>query len=368
MTVAFYISGHGFGHASREVEVINALHLARPDWRIVIRSAVAPGLLARSIRGPYQLVGGPCDTGIIQKSSVEHDDEATVRAAMEFYATFKERVDDEARQLRALDVTLIVADIPPIAFAVGARLGIPTVAIANFTWDWIYEEHPGFMPVGREIIETIRAVYRSATLALELPFAGGFDVFPDVRRLPLVARRPTQGRAATRRHFGLPDTGRVALLSFGGYGLPELDLASIDCRDHWTVATTDQTSPGATAMPHVRFISNAALATGRVRYEDLVAAVDVVITKPGYGIISECVAAGTPMVYTSRGHFREYDLLVEAMPAVLRCQYIDRGDLFAGRWGAAIDDVLARPDPPETMATNGADVAAGILAAMAPRG
>jgi len=45
VTVAFYISGHGFGHASREVEIINALQLARPDWRIVIRSTVAPSLL-----------------------------------------------------------------------------------------------------------------------------------------------------------------------------------------------------------------------------------------------------------------------------------------------------------------------------------
>ena len=304
VTVAFYISGHGFGHASREVEIINALHVARPGWRIVIRSAVSPALLARSVKGPYHLVEGPCDTGIMQRSSVEHDDEATVRAALEFYSTFDARVEAEARMLRALGVTLIVADIPPLALAAGARLGIPAVAIANFTWDWIYETHPGFLPAGADTLETIRAAYRSAALALELPFAGGFDIFTDVRQLPLVARRPTQGRAITRRHFGLPETGRIALLSFGGYGLPELDLAAIDCRDHWTIATTDQTSPGATAMPHVRFISSATLAPGMVRYEDLVAAVDVVITKPGYGIISECVAAGTPMVYTSRGHFR----------------------------------------------------------------
>ena len=37
------------------------------------------------------------------------------------------------------------------------------------------------------------------------------------------------------------------------------------------------------------------------RYEDLVAAVDVVLTKPGYGIVSECVANDTALLYTSRG-------------------------------------------------------------------
>ena len=38
MTVVFYISGHGFGHASRQVEVINALAARRPDVRIAVRS------------------------------------------------------------------------------------------------------------------------------------------------------------------------------------------------------------------------------------------------------------------------------------------------------------------------------------------
>ena len=51
------------------------------------------------------------------------------------------------------------------------------------------------------------------------------------------------------------------------------------------------------------------------RYEDLVAAVDVVATKPGYGIIAECAAHQTALLYTSRGHFIEYEVLVQEMPA-----------------------------------------------------
>ena len=81
------------------------------------------------------------------------------------------------------------------------------------------------------LIPRLRQAYAKATLALELPFAGGFDVFPRVRRIPLVARRPTRDRATTRAHFGLPLDGRVALLSFGGYGLGSLDVGRLDCLD-----------------------------------------------------------------------------------------------------------------------------------------
>ena len=55
------------------------------------------------------------------------------------------------------------------------------------------------------------------------------------------------------------------------------------------------------------------------------------VTKPGYGIIAECVANGTAMLYTSRGHFVEYDVLVREMPRFVRCGFIDQEALFAGR-------------------------------------
>ena len=71
------------------------------------------------------------------------------------------------------------------------------------------------------------------------------------------------------------------------------------------------------------------------RYEDLVRAVDVVVTKPGYGIIAECLANDTALLYTSRGHFIEYDVLVAAMPHFLRARYIGHADLFAGDLAAA---------------------------------
>jgi L-arabinokinase len=354
VAIAFYISGHGFGHASRQVEVINQLGLERP---VLIRSAVAPGLLARTLRVPYTLVAGPCDTGIVQSSSVAHDDDATVDAAVAFHATYDRRIAEDVALLRDAGVRLVVGDIPPLAFSVAAALDVPAIAMANFTWDWIYESHPGFADRAAPVLAAMRGAYRQAALALELPFSGGFDVFRRVTRLPLVARRPTRTRQATRAHFGLPARGRVALLSFGGYGLPSLDLAAVDCRADWSVVTTDRT--GASAGGAV-VVTEDALAGG-FRYEDLVAASDVVVTKPGYGIIAECISAGVAMLYTSRGAFREYDLLVREMPRVVRCRFIDHADLFAGRWRDALEAVIEQPSPPDRLDVNGADVAAATL-------
>jgi L-arabinokinase len=137
----------------------------------------------------------------------------------------------------------------------------------------------------------------------------------------------------------------------------------VDARG-WTIVLTDRIIPlnPSTAPEHVVFVPESAFRESDDRYEDLVAAVDVVLTKPGYGIVSECIACGTPLLYTSRGAFREYDIFVREMPRYLRCRFIDQADLFAGRWQASLDALLAQPGAPESIDTDGADVVAGILA------
>jgi L-arabinokinase len=104
-------------------------------------------------------------------------------------------------------------------------------------------------------------------------------------------------------------------------------------------------------------------------YPSLVAAADVVVSKPGYGIVSECIANGASLLYTDRGRFREHDVFVREMPQVLKCRYISPEDLKAGRWSDAIAGLLRQPDPPTHMATNGAEVAAQeiIGRALGPR-
>ena len=367
MTIVFFISGHGFGHASRQVEIIHALAARRPDVRIVIRSAVSPSLLHRTLMVPFDLRPGPCDTGIVQASSVSHDDEGTVREAIAFYERFDERIVDEVQHLAHDEVTLVVSDAAPMGCEVASRLGVPGVVISNFTWDWIYETHPGMSAAAPWIVPRIRRAYQLATQALELPFAGGMEIFAKVTRLPLVARRPTRSRDETRAYFGIAPGKPAALLSFGGYGLPDLDLTAIDARGEWTFVTTDRSSAGGPAnIEDVLYVEERAFIDSGFRYEDLVAAVDAVVTKPGYGIIAECIVSATPMLYTSRGDFREYDLLVREMPRFLRSRFISQRDLFAGTFRSGLIGLLAQPAPPEQMAADGADVAAGILSAWLP--
>jgi hypothetical protein len=154
------------------------------------------------------------------------------------------------------------------------------------------------------------------------------------------------------------------LLSFGGFGLRDFDLGALSSLPGYRVISTGQvaaTAHGATLSPHLIEIDENHLYGSGYRYEDLVAASDVVVTKPGYGIIAECAANSAAVLYTSRGHFVEYDVLVEAMPRFVRSRFIPQSELFAGQWAPHLDALLAQPPPPAPPAVNGADVAADIV-------
>ena len=180
-----------------------------------------------------------------------------------------------------------------------------------------------------------------------------------VRDVPFIARRSHRDPVDTRRALGI-DTKRVMVLaSFGGYGV-QLPYDRLSNASGFTLVTTDRL-PAAAVSGHLAYVNERELYAGGFRYEDLVAAADVVVTKPGYGIVSECIANETAVLYTSRGRFREYDVFVEEMPRYARCRFMPREELLAGTWAEHIRALLDQPAPPERSRVNGADVAADYL-------
>ena len=249
MRLIFYISGHGFGHASRDIQIVNALARRVPSLRVVLRTTVPEWFLRASLDVPAEIIPGDTDVGVVQPDSLSIDEDETARRAAAFHARFDERVAREVDLIRSFQPTLVAGDIPPLAFASAAAAGVPSVAISNFTWDWIYGGFPGFDTLAPGVRALIADADRQATLTLRLPFAGGFERMAPVEDVPLVARRATMSRQDVRARLGLAGDERpFVLATFGGHGgnIP-LDRAADDGR--FLVLATDY-EVGARLLPH----------------------------------------------------------------------------------------------------------------------
>ena len=358
MVVVFYISGHGFGHAARSSQLIAELARRQPEQRIVVRTQVPEWFLRASLGARIDIVTGRTDTGVIQPDSLSIDEGETAAQALAFYRDFDAHVAREVHFLRAQQASLVVADVPPVAFAAADAAGVPSIAFSNFTWDWIYGGFPGFDGNAPAVREHITRADARATLALRLPFAGGFDRMTNIVDVPLVGRTATIPRDETRRRLSIDETRPVVLATFGGHGgnIP-LDRAA-DNREFLLMATDYEVGPATPPHPNLRVVAASELRNAGLTYTDLLASADVVATKLGYGIVSECLANGVPLLYALRGRFIEQEVFMREMPAVMRSRLIPIDALREGRWAPSVDALLAQAHPTRSVRLDGVSVAA----------
>jgi L-arabinokinase len=288
-----YVSGHGFGHATRTAEVLREVRRRVAGLPLAIVTSVPRELFEDALPPPFTYRRLECDVGLAQKDALSIDEAETVRLFRGFVSGWDEKVAAEAAFLRQAGARVVLGDIPPLAFAAAAAAGVAGVALANFSWDWIYAHAARHAPELEEAAAHCAAAYAKASLLLRLPFAGDLSAFPRALDVPLVARRPRLPKEQARRRLGL-DARPAVLLSFGGIGLPgfRADVLAPIAGFQFLVPE------GAAQLPgNVQAIGGGRLRSLGLGYEEVVAAADVVVTKPGYGIVTDAIGARTRLVY-----------------------------------------------------------------------
>ena len=343
--------------------MVRALHALAPHARIHLRTTVAPWFIAASLHDvPHTMSPVTLDIGICQPNSITQDLPATADACEALLARRDALVETERQALRDLGANLVVSDIPALPFAAAEAEAIPAFALGNFTWSWIYRHLVADEPRLGPVADAFDDDYRRADALLRLPFHGGNEVaapFRHVIDLPMVARRSRLEPADARRRLGIDGHRPTVLLSFGGLGPSEIDIDRLARTPDWLFLVTP---PGPSRQaPNVRIVGTEEMMARGLRFEDLVRACDVVASKPGYGIVSECIANETRLLYTSRGDFAEYPMLVAGIESHGTSRFIDNETLRIGAWADALDALMNQPRRPCSVATDGAETAARHL-------
>ncbi len=81
------------------------------------------------------------------------DREATLRALAQVWGEPDRAEAALAAALERHRPAIVIGDVPPVAFGAAARLGVPSLAVGNFDWAWIYgfyaDRDPAFAPWAR---------------------------------------------------------------------------------------------------------------------------------------------------------------------------------------------------------------------------
>jgi L-arabinokinase len=353
----FYVSGHGFGHATR-VRALIAELLERTAGALDVHVRTnAPEWIFLERDAGVACSEAPIDIGVLQRGGMDVDLPASLAAHEAFVAEWEASVEREAAFIAELAPTLVVADIPPLAFAAAARAGVPAVGVANFSWDWIAAEYAERDSRWQALARHYRAAYASAQRLYRLPLHADLSAFADVVDVPFLVNRSPRSRAECRARLGIPaeDTRRLVLVSFGGFVVEGIDSAGGEGASDTLFAVVGDPPPGAAAnwiaLPR----------PSPLPQEDLMHAADAVLGKTGYGTVAEALAHETRFLYLPRSDFPEVAILEAGVERLGCARPMPRPDFESGRWRSHLDALFAQPPPPAPPDTSGAAVIADAI-------
>jgi hypothetical protein len=354
-SIAYYITSHGYGHGVRSCSIIRAINRLYPDLTVHIITQLPQGFIssqAGSARNPIRAES--FDVGMVQLDSIRVDIEATLAKIEDIGNRRPELVKQESGFLRDKGIRAVVADIPGIPIEAAARVGIPSIAVGNFGWDWIYSDYVARDLRWNSAIDMFREQYARAGLLLRLPFCEEMKAFPRIEDIPLVAAPGTSRRSEIAALTGCDERKKWYLLSFTTLDWSEETLARVedilDC-EFITVLPLEW---------HRRNIH--AISRKQMTFSDVIASADAVISKPGYGILSDCIVNRKPLIYADRSDFREYPILEAAIRRYMKYEHIPAEKLYAGDLEESLNAIWTRPEPEMELKAGGDRIAAERIA------
>lgn len=331
--LAVFVSSHGYGHAARISAVMKALLDWHPNLVFEVFSEVPYWFFLDSLPpDAFNYYPTKTDVGMAQKSPLREDIPRTLEQLKHFIPYDEKALSGLAVRLNKMNCRLVLCDIAPLGIAVAKKASLPSILVENFTWDWIYEGYPAYQRDFTPFIVYLRTIFESADHHIQAqPVC---HIRETALRVNPISRPAKQDRLNTRQKLGLPEDGRIILVTLGG--IPTLHHYMEDLktyRDIFFILPIDvpamKRQDNCVILPH----------HSDFYHPDLVAASDAVIGKVGYSTLAEVYHAGIPFAFIARDQFRESLALTafarEHMPGIC----IHQEEFEKGTWVSKIADL-----------------------------
>ena len=350
MPIAYFVTPHGFGHATRAAAVMAALQQQKPGLCVDIFTQAPRRIFEESLPGPFVYRDVLTDLGLVQKTPMQADLPASL-ARLDALMPFSDAlVNNLADQVR--DCACVCCDIAPLGIAVAKQAGLPSVLIENFTWDWIYAPYVAEAPGFARHIAYLRDLFCAPDHHIQTQPA--CDVRNGAFSVPPVSRPVRQSRDSVRRALNLPDSASAVMITMGGTPFQYADTRALGSQDtFFLLPNSGQTLRREHNLIHIP-------RDAPLFHPDLVNASDAVIGKVGYSTLAEVYRAGVPFGYIPRPGFRESDALVPFIAREMPGLPIAETDFESGAWLSLLPELLSLPRARRT-GPNGADIIADHL-------
>jgi hypothetical protein len=348
-TLYVAITNHGFGHVTRTAAIIDCLLQLDPDILPIFITTAPRWLIEKYVSGKFLHRPRALDVGVVQADSLAMNFDATLAELQELRQTSDAIIRAEVDFIRLNRVQLVFGDIPPLACAIARAAGVPCWMASNFGWDFIYREAGAAF---QAYADWMSELYGQCDRLFRLPMCEPMSAFPHIEAVGLTGGNPQLPAEAMREKLHLDPHRPTILLSFGGMGIRNIPYQNLAAYPDWQFVSLDSDAP---ELPNLLKLD------GEIwRPVDLMPVCDRLVSKPGYGTLSEAMRVGTPISCITREGFAEAPILLDGIRRYSKHQILTPAQVFEQPWDW-LQAPLQNPSHPETVDKDGNQAIARAL-------
>ena len=219
MNIAYYISGHGFGHISRSYEIIKYILDNSKSNRIFVNTTRKD--FVKEEREGLTFRNVAVDVGMIQLSSISLNVPKTLDAIFEFEKNKTNTIEKEIDFLEKENIDCIISDSSSLPFLLASTLKLPSYFVGNFTWDFIYRNYNKFDLYFDKYANDLAMEYNLCDFGFILPFHCPTDSILKKKNIGIVGRKSNATKGSVRSAIGFTPDKEYFLFSFGAYGISD---------------------------------------------------------------------------------------------------------------------------------------------------
>ena len=360
------ISAHGFGHFAQVAAVLSELEQSPRvnQIKLTIRSKTPISLIKERVKLPFELIPYEQDHGMTMFDAIHADPESSMDWYRNFHHNYEERVQMATTELKKLDADLILSDVPYLSLSAASKLNVPSIALCSLNWADIFWSYCRKFPGASKIHSEILDAYSQSVLFLQPTPSMPMTSLSNTLKIPPIVSTGTCQAEVLRNSIGIPkdDTNiRFVLIGVGGFGVNQFNLVDWPKLPNVRWIFPDKILiESKPLLDRFDFIAQSEF-DHCLKYVDLLASCDLVITKTGYGTQTEAVVNRVPAICISRHDWPEHPYISNWHNDNGEVQFIDIEQVGTPYFGDLVQSMLEKDPVFKSVDTSGASKAAQII-------
>ena len=293
--ICFFLSDHGFGHIARNIPIIVSViknydtfvYVVCGERHIEFAKKNLETMLTAEQYGRTEFCADHTDIGLICKDgTLDVDTDALTKATTKFLSDLPQKEQQYSKWLTDNRIDAVLCDMPIWSIEACELAGIPLLYVGNFTWTELYRE---FLPekIWQTYAQYYNKIKHTMLYALHNNEMLEFLKSSEKTKTSVTARSFNENAVAEIRAKHNRPIVFVALGMSAQFKDP-VYVSSVPY-DFYTTEGVPLVGDNVEVVPYTT-----------INTQDFIAAADYVITKAGWGTVSECLLAKKPMALFSR--------------------------------------------------------------------